>query len=35
MKFVQMLRHCPQIGHDGSLEKLAVPLWPTPEKRSG
>lgn len=35
MKFVQMLRHRPQLGHDGSLEKLAVPLWPDAGKALG
>ena len=35
MKFVQMLRQHRQLGHDGSLEKLAVPLWPDAGKALG
>ena len=35
MKFVQMLRHRPELGRDGSLEKLAVPLWPDAGKALG
>jgi len=35
MKFVQMLRQRPQLGQDGSLEKLAVPLWPDAGKALG
>ena len=35
MNFVQMLRHRPQLGHDGRLEKLAVPLWPDAGKALG
>jgi excisionase family DNA binding protein len=35
MKFVQILRHRPQLGHDARLEKLAVPLWPDAGKALG
>ena len=34
MKFVRKLREL-RLGHDGSLDKLAVPLWPDVGKALG